>query len=496
MRKYSFLSYVYFCIVPLFLFSCSSDLSDIDPEKQGDAIALKSTESDQAMILAAHKCNEISKLSDAIDYGIESYEVDIHVDVTTGVPRLMIGHELETTTGQTFVEYMDDLMEMNPNFKFLWLDFKDLNSDENESIIRNTLSELDSRYDIKQRVLVESRYIEHLTSFANDGWNVSFYSTWSSLEGKTTEQQKIICEGWLESMQNNNVDGISFDARVYQAIKNNFENKAVGDKIVKQYAWNYYLKYTTADLQNQLQKYSHLSVLLISFPVEEIPKLIIDVQFAENGVATNQGRPLNSLPSRAGSINVIETQFNAVYNKYEAIFDGTNFFYIPYSKEDEIGSVIKDRFTMELLFAPTGGVNPFSSMESGGLGYELTTDGYLAFYYNANNSWVLPANNFKTSVQMGGNAYYHVFVTYDKSTFKMYVNGVKVKEKNVSGQFTYPKKVQAPDYLFGIGGDYRDSPTISIQNPFIGKILHAKLYRSALSDSDIVSKSVYPKSGL
>lgn len=490
MKNYIFLQYIYICLIPLFLFSCSSDLTDTGLKRQKDEMI---TRSNSSMILAAHKCNEMSKLKDAIDYGIKSYEVDIHVDRRSGSPLLMIGHELETTTGQTFIEYMNNLMNINPDFDFLWLDFKDLNSDENERIIQNTLLELDSKYDIKQRVLIESRYIKHLTSFANDGWKVSFYSPWSSLEGKTADQQKDICKGWLESMQENNVDGISFDARVYQVINNNFANKSIGDRIIKQYAWNYFLKYTTTDLEEKLMEYKNLSVLLISFPVEEIPKLIIDVQFSENGVASNQGQTLNSLSPQTNGINAIKTQFNTTYNKYEAIFDGTNFYYIPYSKEDAIGSVIKDRFTMELLFAPKGGINPFSSMERGGLGYELTKDGYLEFYYNIKNNWALPGNDFRTAIKMEGDIYYHVFVSYNKSTFKMYVNGVKVKEKKLSGQFTYPKKTQAEKYLFGIGGDYRDSPTISVQNPFIGKILYAKLYRGALSESEIINKTTYLK---
>lgn len=464
------------------LCSCSSEIGDVDQDNNKSH--LRTTRSNQEMILAAHKCNEVQKVRDAADYGIESFEVDIHVAIENGIPQLMIGHELETTTGQTFADYMDDLMSIKPDFKFLWLDFKDLDSTENETIIRATLDSLDREHSIKHRVLVESRYITYLTSFANDGWNVSYYSAWSSLEGKTAEQQRAICEGWLQLMRDNNVDGISFDARVYQAIKNNFEGKEVNGRIVKQNSWNYNISYRDTNLEEQLRKYSHLTVLLIGFPNDEVPKLITDVEFAENGVATNFGELLESLPA-SGSINSIETQYNFAYNKYEAIFDGTNFFYIPYAKNDAIGSAIGGKFSMELLFTPNGGVNPFSSMESGGLGYELTSSNELAFYYNANNRWVLPNNKFQTKVQLGQDIYYHVVVTYDKSVCKMYVNGSKVKEERVTGTFTYPKKDQSPDYLFGIGGDYRDTPTPTIQNSFRGRIVHAKIYKGVLNDLEV-----------
>lgn len=470
----------------LLLSSCSSELLNTDegyqPVTRG---ALSATGFGNEMILGAHKCNEIVKLQDAVDYGISNFEVDIHVSKDSGTPVLMIGHELETSTGQTFEEYMDDLFAMKPDFNFLWLDFKDLSTDENEAIIRETLMRLDSKYNIKERVLVESRYITHLKSFANDGWHVSFYSTWSSLAGKTAQQQQEICEGWLQSMQENNVDGISFDSDVYQVMKTNFENAQVNGRTVKQYSWNYRIYYNEPDIYETIKKYSHLTVLIIGFPNEEIPKVIMDVQFSDQGGATNMNQTISSLPVVAGTTNAIETRWNSQYEKYEAVFDGSNFFYIPYTQEDAIGKAMKGMFSMEILFSPDGGVNPLSSMESGGLGYEIAGGDKLAFYYRANNKWILPNNNFQTPIQLGQNIYYHAVVTYNKTTFKMYLNGNKVKEVKVSGTFNFPKKDQAPDYLMGIGGDYRDSTTPSIQNSFIGKIVYAKLYKGVLSEADV-----------
>lgn len=464
--------------------SCSSELTNVVNDTILTRAVPKSGDSGETMILGAHKCNDIVKLQDAVDYGISNFEVDIHVSKESGNPVLMIGHELETSTGQTFEEYIDDLLVMKPDFNFLWLDFKDLDSDENEAIIRETLMRLDEKYNIKERVLVESRYIQHLTSFANDGWHVSFYSTWSNLVGKTVQQQKEICENWLQVMQENNVDGISFDSDVYQAIKTNFENAQVNNRPVKQYSWNYRIYYNEPDIMEKIQKYSHLTVLIIGFPNEEIPKLVMDVQFAENGVATNMSDTVSSLPIVQGETNAITTRWNNQYDKYEAVFDGSNFFYVPYSQEDAIGKAMNGMFSMELLFSPDGGVNPFSSMESGGLGYEIAGNN-LAFYYRANNKWVLPNNNFQTPIQLGQGLYYHAVVTYDKTTFKMYLNGNKVKEVKVSGTFNFPKKNLASEYLFGIGGDYRDSAAPSIQNPFVGKIVYARLYKGVLCESDI-----------
>ena len=58
--------------------------------------------------------------------------------------------------------------------------------------------------------------------------------------------------------------------------------------------------------------------------------------------------------------------------------------------------------------------------------------------------------------------------SYTKNNIKS-EKAAKVKEEQLSGTINIPKKDQAPHYLLGIGGDYRDTATPSIQNPFIGK---------------------------
>ena len=459
---------------------------------------IKAKTVNQELILAAHRCNEIEKLSAAINFGLRNFEVDVHIQMIDGSSVLMIGHEIETATGQTFEDYMSDLISMSPDFDFLWLDMKDLNSNENEVITIATLQLMDIQYSLKNRVLVESRYIRHLTNLANEGWMTSYYCDWSVLWGKTLEEQAVICSGWLQSMEENNVDGISFDAQVFESIRDNFENKTVNGRPVVQYSWDLSLSFSTDNLGEKIIKYSHLSVLLITFSAINLKKTILDVEFGEGGTATNMEEAIESLP-KEGAVNKIKTQYNSKYEKYEAIFDGTNFFYIPYTQDDDIGRTIKSRFTMELLFVPKGGLNPFSSMEYGGLGFEIKRtsgdSGVVEFWYNVDNAYVLPGGFFKANIQYGEDTYYHVFVTNDSSIFKMYVDGQKIVEANVWGSFKFPNQTQAPQLLFGIGADYVDSAIQKFQGGFIGKIVHAKIYNWALNELEIQSltESSVPK---
>lgn len=62
-----------------------------------------------------------------------------------------------------------------------------------------------------------------------------------------------------------------------------------------------------------------MTVLIIGFPNEEIPKLIMDVQFADKGIATNMNEEISSLPVVEGTTNAIETRWNSSYEKYEAV---------------------------------------------------------------------------------------------------------------------------------------------------------------------------------
>ena len=79
----------------------------------------------------------------------------------------------------------------------------------------------------------------------------------------------------------------------------------------------------------------------------------------DKGFATNMGEEISSLPIGTNGANEITVQWNSILHKYEAIFDGTNFYYIPYEQNDLVGEAMKNMFSMVILFSPDDGVNPF-----------------------------------------------------------------------------------------------------------------------------------------
>lgn len=251
--------------IAFFLLSgCQKSSKEFQPSnsKKGSNATIKLTKS---VVVSAHRANDLIKVEEIVNEGISSLEVDVFVGLKNGKATCLIGHEAKTATGQTLEQYFANLNNKLPGYSSLWLDCKDLNSKVNEALFLQTLNKMDSLYSIKHRVLVESMYPQHLTSFKEQGWIVSFYSNWNDLVGKTKSQQQLILESMFQKLKNFGVNGISFDARVYEVMKLYFPNKTVDGHFVKMYAWDLTRYFGEHSLATKLENFSDLDILLISF---------------------------------------------------------------------------------------------------------------------------------------------------------------------------------------------------------------------------------------
>lgn len=152
-------------------------------------------------IVAAHRVNIIEKANELKKMGIENIEIDIFSD--NGV--LMIGHEKETASGKSLEDYFQEIHTLTPNIKFIWLDFKDL-TPENELEHIRVLNILDEKYQIKNRALIESRYISALQALSQQDWETAYYLKYNLNEQTDSYIHKVIDE-----LNDNNVNAISFD---------------------------------------------------------------------------------------------------------------------------------------------------------------------------------------------------------------------------------------------------------------------------------------------
>jgi len=251
------------CMTSLFL-GCQKDIAKTEESSPKKMSKVNTTLAGPTFV-SAHRANDLIKVDEIINEGVKSLEVDIYVANKNGQPTCLIGHEAGTATGQTLEQYFANLNNKLPDFTSLWLDCKDLNSATNEQLFLKTLKKMDSLYSIKNRVLIESMYPQHLTGFKQLGWKVSYYCNWSDLNGKTPAQQQVVMDEMYSKLNTYDVDGISYDASVDNAMKSYFPTKTVGGERVKMYAWALSRYYGETDLASKLATYAHLDILLITF---------------------------------------------------------------------------------------------------------------------------------------------------------------------------------------------------------------------------------------
>ncbi|MGN7786015.1 RICIN domain-containing protein [Niabella sp. 22666] len=249
-------------IILAVLVSCKKD---VKPPVDGSPQTTPRSVSSGPAVVSAHRVNDLIKVDEIKNENINSLEVDIFVGTQNGQPTCLIGHEAATATGQTLEQYFANLNQKLPGFTSLWLDCKDLNSTANEQLFLSTLKKMDSMYAIKNRVLVESQYIQYLVGFKQLGWAVSFYSNWQDVYGKPPAQQQTALDEMYNKMTTYGIDGISYDAAADTPMKNYFSGKTVGGNPVKMYAWALARYYGETDLSTKLAGYGHLSILLITF---------------------------------------------------------------------------------------------------------------------------------------------------------------------------------------------------------------------------------------
>lgn len=120
--------------------------------------------------IAVHRVNIPEKISDIQQLSLSNIEIDLFND--NGI--LTVGHEKETSSNNSLLEYFEIINTKIPDFNFIWLDMKDLNK-ASEDLHISTLKQINNLYNIKNRVLIESRSPEALEKLSLQGWETGYY---------------------------------------------------------------------------------------------------------------------------------------------------------------------------------------------------------------------------------------------------------------------------------------------------------------------------------
>ena len=191
-----------------------------------------------------HRVNSIRRLR-YLYPDFAAFECDIRFDV--GSRQLYIGHEPEDIGTLLFSDYLD---QVDRNHKLFWLDVKNLNSQNLESFCM-AIEELDHRYGIKNRILIESPDTTALIRIKALGWLGSLYLP-ADLASDLNNQNNSITA--IRAFVNRHSSIISQDIRMHDFLSANFPH-------VRQLTWD--IRFKDALNQDRLLKLANDSSLLL-----------------------------------------------------------------------------------------------------------------------------------------------------------------------------------------------------------------------------------------
>jgi len=117
--------------------------------------------------LLPHRVNSLQRMQILYPH-FKGFECDIRFDKQSG--SLHIGHDENDVNQLTFTDYLI----ADQKQKFFWLDVKNLDA-ANVDAFLSALEQLDKKYTIKQRIIIESTNINAISKVAEAGYLCSYY---------------------------------------------------------------------------------------------------------------------------------------------------------------------------------------------------------------------------------------------------------------------------------------------------------------------------------
>lgn len=159
-----------------------------------------------------HQANSIEKLKKyLLDYpGIE-------IDVFFNRKKMFfdVTHDKETSTNLSLEEYF----KYFSNDKKIWLDFKNLTTENSEEALK-ILDKLLLKNKIdKSQVIIESSNFEELKKYKENGYYTTYYVLYHNSKKMSFDEKVLLKERIIKIIQTQNVSAISFSGNLYPIIK-------------------------------------------------------------------------------------------------------------------------------------------------------------------------------------------------------------------------------------------------------------------------------------
>ncbi|MGB0390517.1 MAG: phosphoethanolamine transferase [Salibacteraceae bacterium] len=170
-----------------------------------------------------HRLNSKAIFYEAKSMGTQGFECDVVVSNNDeGVVELEIGHDpIGGMSGNT----LEDILLWDPQntMKKIWLDFKNLNESNADKVLAR-LNELEKKFDLKNRLIVESTSKSGvLKEFRNEGFHTSYYLPTEAFLNGSNNEKTDLARRIADQIKNQNMSAISFDYKLLPDVVNYLE---------------------------------------------------------------------------------------------------------------------------------------------------------------------------------------------------------------------------------------------------------------------------------
>ena len=219
---------------------------------------------------------------------------------------------------------------------------------------------------------------------------------------------------------------------------------------------------------------------------------LLDVVFDEENIAVDQS-PMQQTIEVIGEPKVAYSEQwgkNVFYSDAKDDRTPISYLKVPYAENQALKDALADGFTVETTFkilndTYPGDVTPFRATESGGYGFDVTSNGQIKFEVR---SLIDGENSYRyapTNVYAKVHNYYHMIGVYNKAENKVYcyVNGGNAANGAAAGELVFPSN--ADDQWLGIGADCGNTNGAKFE------IISARMYNEPISEE--TAKALYFK---
>ena len=171
--------------------------------------------------LLPHRVNTLGMMLEITNAGFRSFETDVFFRSEGGF--FEVGHDAKAMTGMTLESFLEKVPK---DFEKIWLDIKRAATATIPSI-NERLQELDKKFGLKNRIIVETTNDSGAPSLLSDsGFHLSYYLPTNKtlrIMGEDDKARKLHARQLADIAESQNVSAVSFDLRLYRFVRDYLE---------------------------------------------------------------------------------------------------------------------------------------------------------------------------------------------------------------------------------------------------------------------------------